>query len=195
MKQMCPDLLVYDFCSISHTHLRDAVIGQCGNFTIRDTGGVLARKSQENLSGHEVHPPSSFPLLPMLGSSPVSPSMPGPVQAAQAAPALQSTRLQPQLFVAGTWGAAAAQQWAALGSPVWVIPCICCLLFLPFCACQVSQDSTAGNSLEGLSCCFGLGFFKVLIFCSSQMKFRIVSKSWHKCEGKALWYWQKVAVP
>lgn len=179
MKQRGPDLLVYDFCIISHSPF----ISQWGNFTVGDFAGTLAKESQENLSGHRAQPSL---ILSTSAHTGIFPSQSQHARTEQAAPALQTTRLQPQLFAAGTWGAAAAQQWAALGSPVWVIPRVCCLLFLPFCACQVSQDSAAGNSLRDLSCCFGLGFLKVLFFCSSQMKFQIVSQSWHKCEDKAL---------
>lgn len=48
--------LMYDFCRISHSPLRDAFISQWGNLTVGDFGGALARESQESLSGHRPQP-------------------------------------------------------------------------------------------------------------------------------------------
>lgn len=162
MKQRCPDLLVYDdFCSISHTHLRDAFIGQCGNFTIWDIGGALARDRQENLSGHEAQPSL---ILSTPAHAGIFPSQPQPARlcAGRTGSSSLAEHKAPAPAVC-CWhlGSSSSSAMGSFGPSCLGYALHLHLLFLPFCACQVSQDTAAGKSLRDLSCCLGLGFFKV----------------------------------
>lgn len=141
MKQRCP---VHDFCSISHSHLRDAFISQCGSFAVCDFGGIWP-ESQENLSGTGEQQQTSN-----------------------------------------------GQLWAVLSGLFPSAPSYSC--HSVYVRCQVSGRTT-GNWLRALSSCFGLGLFKVLFFCSSQMKFLglcrspgIKVKEGHCGSGRKWWY-------
>lgn len=195
MKQRCPDLLVYDICSISHSHLRDAFISQCGNFTVWDFGGALASKSQEDISGHRAQPSLILSTPGHIGVFPSQLQHARPCAGRTGSSSLANHKAAaPAPATSRHLGGSSSS--SAMGSFGQSCPGHPLRLLSLIRARQVSQDSTAANSLRDSSCCFGLGFFDVfLFFCSSQMKFRMVSKCWHKCEGNALRYWQKAAVP
>lgn len=142
MKQRCP---VHDFCSISHSHLRDAFISHCGNFTVCDFGGIWPERARRTSLD--------------LGSS--------------SRPAMGSF------------------EQSCLSYSQHLLPLTLAIL----CLSGVRTVRTTGNWLRALSSCFGLGLFKVLFFCSSQMKFLglcpspgIKVKEGHCGSGRKWWY-------
>lgn len=189
--------------------LRLPFVSQCGNFTAWDFGG--AHESGDVASERqETHLEAELPPSP-TGCSPDPRWDPPRVTPACRCPRRQGRRLSLRTLPARTRGYGPSCLLLALGAQqqlsnreLWatasgLAPAVSYSGSPSLCLSGVPGQSCLGQCWERLGgFLLFVFFFKKNVsffFCASQIKFQIVSKSWREREGKALWYWQKVAMP